>query len=376
MRRWKRGLAAAVSFALLLGLMTPAFGAVGSVNQMAVNDQVLETTPENMPRTVGDVLYVPYTMLSNQVISGTNLGVNALHSTTRRRVLVTDGGRKGVIFDTQANTAEDMDGNPVSARAMVRNSTVFVPIDWLCEYFGTISCSRIPTPYGTVIRVTSAAAILNDKDFADAATNQLAGVLRRYLDAGGLGEGNDPAPSDEVPVVEPTSGAELYLACRWGSEAKDCAHLAEGRGLRALFLFALEEIAGQDDLVRGLAGAGHTLGLVLDGDGVEECLAQALEGRRLMAAAARYNVLVVSAPGLDKEGREALARAGYVVWSATALGKDVSSGSALVRGLDSHRINFVEVECGAGGTAFLRSALNNMEEESCQIYLATAPALA
>ena len=374
MRHWKKGLLAAVAAALMLGLLAPAFGAVGNVNLMAVNDTVLATTADNMPRTMGGALYVPYTMLS-QLSTGINLGVNAMYSTTRRTVLVTDGGQRGVIFDTQTNTAQDLNGKPLSVRAMVRNTTVFVPIDWLCEYFGTITCTRTQSPYGTVIRVTNAAAILSDQDFIDAASMNLSSALRRYLDSGGLGEGVDPIPSGGTQASDPPSGAELYLACRWGGEARECAQLVEGREQRVLFLFAPEEIAGQDDLIRCLAGAGHTLGLVLDGEDPETCLGQAGEGRRLLAAAARYNALVVSAPSLDEEGQKALAEEGYVVWSATARGEEHSTGAGLVRGLSTRRVNYVEVECGAGGAAFLRSALNAMEDENCQVYQATAPAL-
>mgnify|MGYP001024549231 CR=1 FL=1 len=376
MRRWKQVLLPVLCAALLLGLLVPASGAVGNVNLMAVNERVLmDLTVENMPRTVNGVLYVPYTMLSNQV-NGFSLGVSALYSNTRRTVLVTDGGQKGVIFDTQANTAMDLEGNSAPVRAMVRNSTVFLPIDWLCEYFGTINCTRTQTPYGTLIRVTSASAILSDQDFADAAANNLASARNRYLESGGLGEGVDAVPSGEVEPSEPLSGAELYLAFRWGEEAGECARLVEGGEQRALFLFALEEIAGQDDLVRRLVGAGHTLGLVLDGETVEDCLAQGAAGRRLLAVAARYNALVVSAPNLDEAGRRALAGEGYVVWTATTLGEDFSTGSAMVRGLDSHRVNFVEIACGSGGSAFLRDALGAMEEGNCQVYQGTAPALA
>ena len=57
------------------------------------------------------------------------------------------------------------------------------------------------------------------------------------------------------------------------------------------------------------------------------------------------------------------------------LGEAFSSGGALIRGLDPRRVNYVEIVCGAGGTGFLRSALGTMEEENCQLYHATAPAL-
>ena len=374
MKSWKKGLlAAALLAALLLALLIPAFGAAGNVNLMAVNERVLDTTAENMPRTVGGVLYVPYTMLSNQV-NGINLGVSALYSITRRTVLVTDGQR-GVTFDLQNGTAQDLNGAPVPVRAMVRNAAVFIPIDWICQYFGTISCTRTRTPYGTLIRVTNSAAILSDRDFADAAGMQLADSLRRYLDSGGRGEGADPVPSGGPESSEPPSGAELFLALRAGPSARECAQLLESRDQRALFLFTLRDLEDDPGLARRLAGAGHTLGLALASDRPEDCLAEARRGRDLLAAAARYNALVASAPGLDGAGREALARAGYVVWSATALGEDAPSGGALVRRLDPRKVNFVEISCSTGNASFLRAALSAMEEENCRVYQATAPAL-
>ena len=374
MKQRKKGLlAAALCLMLGLGLAIPAFGASSTVYLMAVNDTVVDMTAENMPRTVGGVLYVPYTMLSNQA-NGFNLGVSALYSSTRHTLLISNGQR-GIIFDTQNNTAEDLDGNPVSARAMVRNSMVFMPIDYLCSYFGTISCSRIQTPYGILIRVTNSAAVLNDRVFVDAADNQLAENLRRYLAAGG--ETVVPEPSSS-PQAEPSAApiqAELYLAFRAGTSAAECAQLIEAFGQRALFLFSLEDLTQGDDLVRQLAGAGHTLGLALTGEDAESCLAQAARGRELMAAFARYHTIVVSAPGLSGEGRTALAEAGYVLWDADVRGEDFATGGAMVEALNPRQVNFVELGCGAGSAAFLRAALTAMSEQNCQIYQATAPAL-
>ena len=376
MRRWKKGLLAAVlCAALALGLAFPAFGSSSTVYLMAVNERVLvELTTENMPRTVGGVLYVPYTMLS-KLSTGIDLGISALYSTTRRTVLVTNRGGKEVMFDLRANTAEDQDGNPVPVRAMVRNNTIFVPIDWLCEYFGTINCTRTRTPYGTLVRVTSAAAILSDLAFADAADSLLASSLRNYLDSGGQSEDN-PRPSGEVQPSDPPSGAELYLAFRCGDEGEECARMVEGRALRALFLFTPGQLGEYDDLVRRLVGAGHTVGLALTGETAEDCLIQGAEGAELLAAIARYPALVVSAPNLDEPGRETLAQAGYVLWDADVRGEDYPSGPALVRGLSPRQVSRVELDCGPGGAAFLRGAMSAMDEEACQVYQPTAPALA
>lgn len=377
MRRWKKTAAAALALCALVlagALSLSASASPGNVNLMAVNERVLlDLTADNMPRTVGGVLYVPYTMLSYQA-TGIDLGVNAMYSTTKRTLLVTDG-QLGVVFDTRANTAQDLSGAAVSAQAMVRNGTVFVPIDWLCDYFGTISCTRTSTRHGTLIRLTSSSAILSDRSFVSAADNQLADSLSRYLESGGRGEGENPVPSGGAEASEPPSGGELYLALRWGDEGEECARLAEGRGLRVLFLFTPEQLREQDDLVRRLAGAGHTIGLALEGEDVEACMDQAAEGRGLLAAVARCPALVAAAPGLDREGREGLTQAGFAVWRPTLKGSAHPTGAALVRELDPQQVNYVEIGCGGGGVRFLRAALDAMEEENCRIYQPTAPEL-
>ena len=376
MRRWKKTAALALCALVLAGALSlSASASPGNVNLMAVNERVLlDLTADNMPRTVGGVLYVPYTMLSYQA-TGIDLGVNAMYSTTKRTLLVTDG-QLGVVFDTRANNAQDLSGAEVSAQAMVRNGTVFVPIDWLCDYFGTISCTRTSTRHGTLIRLTSSSAILSDRSFVSAADNQLADSLSRYLESGGRGEGENPVPSGGAEASEPPSGGELYLALLWGDDGEECVRLAEGRGLRALFLFTPEQLREQDDLVRRLVGAGHTIGLSLEGEDVEACLDQAQEGRGLLAAIARCPALVAGAPNLDREGRDALAQDGFAVWQPTLKGADYSTGAALARKLDPQQVNYVEIGCGSGGARFLRAALDAMEEENCQIYQATAPALA
>lgn len=381
MRRWKKGLLAAVlCAALALGIALPAFGAPGTVYLMAVNEKVLDTTVENIPTVIGGVLYVPYTMLSVRD-SGINLGVSALYSTTRRTVLVS-GGQSGVVFDTQSNTAEDIQGNPVSARAMVRNSMVFLPIDWLCSYFGTISCSRIQTAYGTLIRVTNGSAVLRDADFVDAASNQLEEKQQAYLrsvtpesPAPTAAPTAPPAPSRAPAESAPPLRAEVLLALRWGEQGEAMTAMLENRGERALLLFPWDSLGEEDEAVRRAVAAGHTVGLLLTGESPEDCLAQGSEGRRLLAELARYPVLVVSAPELDEAGRAELARAGYALWTADLLGEGFHSGRALTEELDPQRPNRVELDCGPSGGAFLGGLLTALNGEECRLRQPTAPML-
>ena len=389
MKRWKKGLlAAALCAALALGIAIPVFGSSGTVYLMAVNERVLDVTVENMPAMMNGMLYVPYTMLSSQH-TGINLGLTTQYSTTRRTVMVSDG-QYGIVFDLQSNTAHDLYGHSVPARAMVRNSMVFLPIDYLCAYFGIIKCSRIYSEYGTVIRVTNASAVLRDQVFVEAADNLLADCLRNYYASIVPSETAAPtAPPTAAPTARPPAPssapspapssmpieAEVLLALRWGGQMEECARLLEDRDARALFLFTVEELRRQDDTARRLIAAGHTVGLALTGEDAETCAAQLEEGRRLLAEIARYHALVVSADALDGEGREALRREGCAVWLPGLRGDSYRSGTALVEALDSQLANRVELVCGTGSAVFLRSLLTAMDGENCTLRQVTAPLL-
>ena len=70
MKGWKGITLAALALCALLAagvFWLKASAAGGTVYLMAVNEKVLDTTPENMPAVMGGTLYVPYTMLSIRV---------------------------------------------------------------------------------------------------------------------------------------------------------------------------------------------------------------------------------------------------------------------------------------------------------------------
>ena len=371
-KHWKKGLlAAALCVLLALGIAIPVFGSSGTVYLMAVNERVLEVTGENMPVVMNGILYVPYTMLSRD--TGINLGVSAQYSTTRRTVLVSDG-KSSIVFDVQASTAQDQQGNPVQARAMVRNSMIFLPIDYLCIYFGSINCSRMYSKYGIVVRVTNASAVLQDSEFVSAADSLLADSLRGYYASIAPPETAAPTVKPPTPTASPVQ-AEVLLALRWGEQGEELARLLESRSERAMFLFTVEELRERDDAARRLIAAGHTVGLALTGGDAGTCAVELEEGRRLLAEIARYHALVVSAGALDDKGRETLRKMGCSLWSPSLRGKDYRTGVALVEVLVPKAANQVELECGAGSVAFFRSVLAAMDRESCALRQPTAPVL-
>lgn len=369
-RRMGRAIALLLCCALLLGGALSTTGTAATVYLMAVNDTVVEMTPANMPVSVGGVLYVPYTLFANR--SGINLGVAAQYSATKGTVLVSSD-RKGVVFDPRADTAYDFDNRDVGVRAVVRNGLVFIPVAWVCSYFGQTSYSLTRTQYGTLVRVTSNTAILTDAEFVDAADGLLRANWEGYQQAvAGAGQDPDVQPS---PSPGTEAGPLVCLALRLGDQTEEAARQLESYGQRGLFLMTPEELAEQDDLVRRLVGMGHTVGIALTGADGESCLTQAEQGGVLLAHAARYDARIVCADQLDQEGREALERAGYVVWQANVQGEQTQSAGVLLGALRSSRANYVQLTCDQQGVDTLTAALYELTAGGYRLRQATAPLL-
>lgn len=366
--------------AMLCALIFPASG-TSTIYLMAVNDKVHETTVDNMPMMVDGTLYVPYTMLSSQV-SGINLGVRAQYSATRNTLTVTGGG-VAVTFDTRNNTAMDTIKGPLSVRAVVRNSMAYLPIAWLCDYFSNLNYSLIRTPYCTLVRLTNGSVILDDAEFLDAADNLLRDNLARYQSSlvtptptvsPSAAPTPTAAPSPSLPPTPQQPNPLVYLAFRWGEYAGNVAAALEQQGQRGLFLFSADELAGQEDLVRRLAGQGHQIGLALTGTELSGCLEQWEQGRRWLAQIARCTTVIASADELNKEGRQALEEAGCVLWTATQDAAGLTA-SALLRRLNPTRANYVEFPCDQDGLALLNSVLRTLTGDEYRLRQALAPAL-
>lgn len=357
--------------ALLGGLTVPASGS-SNIYFMAVNDTMLDTTVNNMPLVVGGVLYVPYIMLSARH-TGINLGVNAQYSAARRTVLLSKGPT-GVIFNPQSNVCTDLDGKALNARAVVRNSMVYLPVDWVCEYFGGISYTTVKTDYGTLVRVTNSVAVLSDVEFVDAADSMLKSNYNRYWESvtsnvGGQG-GTDPGVSDQ-----PETGPVVYLAFRVDEKTEETAQLLEFNRQWGLFLFTVEELAAQDGLARRLVGAGHMVGLELTGSDGETCLAEAEEGGRLLMEMTRSPLTILYAPNGDGEAERVLTEAGYALWKATDQVGEDTTANGLLRDLNGEETHFVEINCDEPGLLLLDQIMDNLTGADYRLRQTVAPVL-
>lgn len=347
--------ALALCLAVLFAVMPTAQGA--TVYFMAVNDTLLDLNASDMPAIVGNVLYVPYTMLSAND-AGVNLGVYATYSSLKGTVLVYSN-RKQLVFDLQNDQTYDSNGRYYSERAIVRNSTVYLPIARVCSVFrDKIDYSICATEYGCLIRLRNSSAVLGDAEFVNAAANMMSTALSRYQQ-----ENPEPAvsaaPSESPSPNVSGSGAGVYLAFVQDGDGKldSVLNALAAQSCQGLFFLTADQMAQQDDLVRRLVGSGHFVGLRLSGQDGQDVMEELEQAKRLLAAVARCRLAVVLAEGLDESGREQVEAAGYVCWQTTTDGRglegsDYEQASALVRKLtggESSR-NYLLLDDRAGNT--------------------------
>lgn len=347
--------ALALCLAVLFAVMPTAQGA--TVYFMAVNDTLLDLNASDMPAIVGNVLYVPYTMLSAND-AGVNLGVYATYSSLKGTVLVYSN-RKQLVFDLQNDQTYDSNGRYYSERAIVRNSTVYLPIARVCSVFrDKIDYSICATEYGCLIRLRNSSAVLGDAEFVNAAANMMSTALSRYQQ-----ENPEPAvsaaPSESPSPNVSGSGAGVYLAFVQDGDGKldSVLNALAAQSCQGLFFLTADQMAQQDDLVRRLVGSGHFVGLRLSGQDGQDVMEELEQAKRLLAAVARCRLAVVLAEGLDESGIEQVEAAGYVCWQTTTDGRglegsDYEQASALVRKLtggESSR-NYLLLDDRAGNT--------------------------
>ena len=240
----------------------------------AANEQLLDLTSETMPFYSGGVLYV-----SSKVFEGTDLGLTYVYnSTTKVAMLYTP--RTDLRFDLANQTTYDKKGNKYQAYAIEKNGYVFLPIGTVCGFFG-LMWTVSETEIAPLIRVRSSSAILSDRDFIDAASNDM---QRRYAAYEKQVEENT---STSNPQVYPEYvGQKIHLLVASETREDTLAVVEElGTAAQATFLLTTDQMA-DGDLLRALIAGGHTVALAASGESEEEIERQVVQARELLWRAA------------------------------------------------------------------------------------------
>ena len=362
-----------------------ALAANPTVYFMAVNEVVLDLNAETMPVVVRGVMYVPYTMFDSYS-SGISLGVFASYNKDKNTAMVYNRSR-ALIFDLAENTSYDKDSS-YSYKALIRNSTVYLPVKAVCDYFTELNYSLIPLDYGYIVRVKSDSAVLTDGDFAPAAEYRARPMYNAYVrglspspspsESGTPDPGGTSEPAPTPSGTDQPEGSTVYLAFRCiDGEGLDAIQSALARyQVYGLFFFYPEALADQDDRIRALAADGHRIGLLLDRAAPDELQAQAALGNELLRHILRSGSRTVL---LEDGGAQA--GEGLFVWNTTVDGTPgarsaVRQSLDIIRAAERDDPSFVLLDDSAQSATALSRVLDTLTGESCQFRLAVETVLA
>lgn len=254
-RRWT---ALVLAVLLLCQLSAAPAGAAEIVYYTAVNDSVLDLSDATMPLWSGGYLYVPSTVFEK-------LGLGHSNNKMKGVVLLFESRdrSKYLLFDVNAGTVTDGQGNGYYPQAIRRNGVVFLPVALVKDFFG-LGYSNLRVDRGYLVRITNAGAVLSDARFIDAAPSTLEFKYREYEKSKTTDAEVSVSPAEtQEPAV---SGKSVYLCI----EVEDAAVVADlldnlsRYASQATFYFPPELMAENGDLLRRMIATGQAVGILAD----------------------------------------------------------------------------------------------------------------
>lgn len=302
--------------ALLLALLPSAAGAE-TMYFMAVNDTMVEYSKDRLPVIISGTVYVPYTMFLSEYNGGVKLGVFYGWDGARNSLSLYSQTKPILTFDIEAGTAYTKD-ETYSFKAFMRNGMIYLPAWAVCDYFD-LTYSYLPNSFGVLIRIKREGSYyLTDRNFVSCATDKFRDQKKEFERSQVVEPTATPTPAPTPTPTPPPSDqrqVRVSFAFRCGEGQGPEALLDSlGRyGVKGVFFFRSEELAGWDDQIRRLLAEGHRVGLIVDGADAAACEEQAEQGNRLLSriACARTDFLLVDGP--DKLRRE-LSELGWACW--------------------------------------------------------------
>jgi hypothetical protein len=274
---------------LAVGFLGMLSSAEDDIFFTAVNNTLLDLSPETMPVNYNSMIYVPSSVFNSRA-----LDTYSYYSRGTQMVLISDGVHT-LYFDMSAGGSYDGEDNAYRYAAIYYNDTAYVPAFFVTDYFG-LGYSYIRREGRHIVRLTKG-SVLTDEAFFNAASSLMDTRLNQYLSAQ-----ETPAPPTTVPSPTPTPAktppptatpgptptqppvgrdrSDVTVRLCFLGLNEDSASILdalEEAGVPACFFASAGEVYTRADLVRRILGSGYGLGLLLQDSPAEEygefCLA-------------------------------------------------------------------------------------------------------
>lgn len=234
---------------------------------------------------------------------------------------------KLIFFELTTGNSYDSADQTYSVSAAFKNGQVYVPVAWMCGYFG-LSYSLIPgNGNGDIMRIKNGSQYLTDSVFLEAASTSMRIQYNEYY---GKTTPASPQPSQSVKPSDP-GAASLSLSFLGLPEAALLDNLAS-YGVKACFFLTAEDAAQSPELIRTLIGAGHNVGIYCAYAVESECASAA---ELIFEAAQTRPTLLYSASAIAQEAEEYAKADGYAYFTpAYTLSESAVSASTILAGLE------------------------------------------
>ena len=241
---------------LLLVTALPGYArAADEVCFISVNDTLLQLS--SSAYTTGGVTYVPYTVFNNFEINTTYF------SSSATAMLYADG--RQIFMDINQGYSFDAAGNRYNAQAMLHNGVVYVPVGFVCNYFGLTWSYVSGRGYGDLCRIKDNSVQLTDSQFFSAATSLMQARYNAYM--GLTGPDSNPDNSADVtnpspdPSLEDHSDTSVWLSFE-GMPSDAVLESLSAWSVHACFFVTAAQVAQSPDTVRRIVAQGHTIGVL------------------------------------------------------------------------------------------------------------------
>lgn len=251
----KRLFILALCLCLLLAAMPTTAFADSKLAFISINDTL---PPEliNCFTYYGGIIYVPAWIFASY---GFGIYFSYVADTSTASLY---NGSGTLSFDLSTGNTYDESGNQYTLSGIMWGGSVYVPLSYVSSYFGGFSYSTISTAYGTVLRIKDSRVVLSDAEFLKPAMD----LLKQYYNA--YNKDADNGGAEESP--EPDSGSDRQgvdvLLSFTGLPGEEELALMEQYGIKSCFFLTAEQVRQDTDRVRRLAGQGHRLGIMWQGD--------------------------------------------------------------------------------------------------------------
>lgn len=377
MRGKRRVIVTLLTAVLCLGLFLPLPAQAADLYFTSINDRATPLTADTMPFWSGGLLYVPYSVFDKNLNEiSVDLGLSASYGRNGNTVTIYST-RQMLTFDlTAGNCRDELSGEVFSSRAIMRNSRPFVPLGMVCSFFGLqYSYNAVPyIPQAYLVRIKNSDVVLDDATFIDAASNLLNMRLRAYTQSLNPGESTSPSTNSGTATTQPEepvspTNIPTYLAVRCGSAEGLSTILSalDSAGRYAVFFLTPQLLEEESDLVRQIIGTGHSIGILAEGDDVDQTRLLLEQGNRVLEKQVLSRSTLAYVP---KDQQDALTSEGWVCWNETLLLSPsdtvgaVSFANSTINRLNGRmRATYLTLEGGANGGRVLSRLLRQLNEQ-------------